>query len=63
MSSYAVIYDTRAPDGEDREEYFEVFNSPEEAERFFIDSFGEDDAVHNARVVEILHTIKPQRRD
>jgi len=63
MAAFAVIYDVRQEEGEDREEYFEVFNSPDEAEKFFMDTFGDDETVHNARVVQILQTIKQQRRD
>jgi len=63
MSGFAVIYDVREDDGEDREEYWEVFDTAKDAEEMFNRAYGGDARVHNARVVLILRTIKEQLDD
>lgn len=60
-NTFAVIYDVRQKSGDDSEEYYEAFCSPEEANKMFGDAFGNDDTVHNARLVLVLDTIKPQK--
>lgn len=56
---FAVIYDVETNSGEPREEYYEVFSTPQEAAEMFRSAFprGGDVDVANARLVRILGPI------
>jgi len=61
-ATYAVIYDSRDPmTGDDLEEYFETFTSPDEARRQFHDLAAGAPHIHNARLVQIIERLSDQR--
>ena len=59
--TYAVIYDSWDGNDDDwRDDMYEPFDTPEQAEKMFLDMVGDDpESYRNPRVVLILHRIQP----